>query len=79
MTSLNDDDKKHLDVESPEEQDAESALGSEVKSGSEDVNDVDKIAESMGMYEEDLESPDAGPENPAEVDVAKEIEKHNEG
>lgn len=79
MAYLNDDDKKHLDAESVEETDAESALGHEVASGADNVSDVDAIDESLGIYEDNSDSPDAGPENPAEVDIAREIAMHDEG
>lgn len=63
--------EKHEEVESPEEQDSESALGHEVASGSDEVGDVEEIAESMGIYDET--------KNPKEVSIADEIEKNNEG
>lgn len=79
MANLTDDTKKHADAQPLEEADAETNLGSEVASGSDDVSDVDQTTESMGLYEDESDSPDSGPENPAEVDIAKEIEKNNEG
>lgn len=75
MVTLNDDDKKHLDAESVEEQDAESALGSEVASGAEGVNSVDDIDASMGIY---TSSSTKGAEDTDQVSIADEFAKHNE-
>lgn len=76
------DSKKHEVVESPQEKGEQSAVGSMPKSGSDEVADVEKIAESMGIYEgtnpKSTEEQD-GPENPAEVNIAEEIKKNNEG
>lgn len=72
MANLLNDDQKHLDVESDELKDAESSLGSEVASGSDEVDNVDDIDASMGIYGNDEE-------NPTEVNIAEEIERHNEG
>lgn len=73
MVTLNDDDQKHKDTETVEVSDAESALGSEVASGSDDVDEVDDITKSMGIYE------DSDSDSPEEVDIAREIEKNDEG
>lgn len=71
MANLINDDQKHKDVESIEEQDAKSVLGSE----SADVENIDEIDESMGIYGN---SSNTGSDTD-EVDIAAEIAKHNEG
>lgn len=76
------DDQKHKEVESPEEEAEQSVMGSMPRSGSDEVADVEDIAKSAGIYDENAPNPDvpdSGPENPTEVGIGEQIEENKEG
>lgn len=69
--------KKDLNekIQGLEETDSETVLGHQPASGSDEVTDIDEIAKSMGIYDEETNEP----ENLTEVSIADEIEKNREG
>ena len=50
------DQQKHDQTQPLEEKDSETALGHEPASGSDQIADVDQIAESMGIYDAEEEN-----------------------
>lgn len=77
------DDKKHQATKPLEEKDSETVFGSEPVAGTDEAGDVDKIAESMGIYDKEEEK---NPENPddenedevEEVSIADQIKRNNQ-
>lgn len=69
---------KHDQTQPFEEVDSETIMGPEPESGSDEVADIDNIAESVGLYTQTKPGPDkpnTGPENPHEVNIAEEVDK----
>lgn len=75
------DQEKH-DLVEVANKDEESVMGSTPVAGTDESSDVDKIAESVGLYdaeEEASDNPKDEPEDPVqEVNLAEEIEKNTE-
>ncbi|RJQ26340.1 hypothetical protein C4577_03730 [Candidatus Parcubacteria bacterium] len=77
------DDKKHEQTKGSQEEGEESASGHMPVAGTDEMGDVDKIAEQMGIYdveeEGDLDKKDDTEDPVEEVDINKQLRRNNEG